>query len=475
MTATYSQPLFNPRRELMTLASAALEICWVYGFFEVALYASGHAQRGVSVWLFAGLVLFAIYSTRFVLNSAWPLSRQQVVIVTLALVSIVMAMRLTLFSNSPLADLTWLGRIPLAIANLLIMLSAESLVLVMAVFGWWRGLSLAQAAMDFESVGFRFRLGVLMIALLALINTWIGHIDLTPLLFAFFFFGLLAVALARQEDVSAGQPNVSLPLKGPWLAILAGSALLVLGLGVLVASMLTPQGVRALFDLLRPLEPLIVVILYVILLMTSYLVEMIYNILYALMRNFINLNPNNPLLQLPQRPPPELIGSANGFDALAPYWDPIRMLCAVLLFASVLMLLAFSLDQLKKRERDGAHEKRESVPVALDWHPLDRLRRLFRRTPSAHMDAGVASIRRIYANLTRLAAQRGYPRHDAETPYEFMRELRVAIPGGEPDERLITEAYVHVHYGEHAPSDEEVAEVREAWEKIKGGRMKDEG
>jgi len=82
-------------------------------------------------------------------------------------------------------------------------------------------------------------------------------------------------------------------------------------------------------------------------------------------------------------------------------------------------------------------------------------------------DGGVASIRRIYANLTRLAAQRGFPRRDAETPYEFIRGLRAAFPDAEFEERAITDAYVRVHYGEHDPTAEELQQVRVAWERIR--------
>jgi hypothetical protein len=82
-------------------------------------------------------------------------------------------------------------------------------------------------------------------------------------------------------------------------------------------------------------------------------------------------------------------------------------------------------------------------------------------------DSDVASIKRIYANLVRLAARRGFPRREAETPYEFMGELRETLPSATAEERAITDAYVRVHYGEQSPAAEEVAQVKEAWKKIR--------
>ncbi|MBI1800189.1 MAG: DUF4129 domain-containing protein [Chloroflexi bacterium] len=467
-TATAWSQILNPRRELLMLSSAAMETCWAFAIFEIALHAGGAASHGVTIGLYFSLLLFAIYGSRAALNAALPMARQRWLTVTLALGTIVLAMRISIFSNYAPLDFGWLGRLPGAVGNLFIAASPESLLLIMGVYAWWRGMTLAQAALDFESVGFRFRLGVLLLALIALINTWVGRVDLSPLLFAFFFFGLMAVALARQEDLSGAGTSVSLPLKGPWLGILAGSALLVLGVGLALAALLTPQSVRAMFNLLQPLEPILTVLLYLVLVVMSVIVEMIYNLISYLLVTFGSRKQNLPPLQLAPPPPFLQDQDANQFsDLLAAYWDPIRIVCAVMLFVGVLLLLAFSLNRMQRRNRPGGNETRESVPVAIKFDPLGRLRRLFARNPGEAMDDSIASIRKIYANLTRLAAQRGFPRGEAETPYEYVSDLRSAIPAAENEERLITEAYVRVHYGEHNPSDEEVAQIRQAWEHVK--------
>ncbi|MEP7200302.1 MAG: DUF4129 domain-containing protein [Chloroflexota bacterium] len=458
----------NPRFELVMLTTAALEICWAYGFFALALQASGNGQRGVSVFTFGALVLAAIYSTRFMLNTTLPQRRKQSISLALALGSIALALRATFFSNYGVFDLSWLGQLPSAIGNLFIAFSPVALLLIMGAYAWWRGLSLAQGSFDFEGVGFRFRLGVLMLALLVLLNTWIARLDIGGLLVAFFFFGLLAVALARQEDVGRSESAVSLPLKGPWLGILVGSVMLVLGLAALLALVLTPQGVRAIFDLFRPLEPLVVIILYVLLLLISYVIEFIYALITFFIQRFINPNMQLPPLALPQRPPLDTAQHPDDFAALAMFWDPLRTICAVVLVGGVLLLLALSLNNMQKRNRQRGNETRESVPVSLDLNPFKRLRDWLRRPQFQFDESDVASIRRIYANLVRLAAERGYPRREAETPYEFMRDLREAFPEVVPEERAITEAYVRVHYGERSPTAEEMQQVRDAWERIKG-------
>jgi hypothetical protein len=458
---------FKPRRELLLLCTAAMELCWTYSVFALVWGGGGHGERGISLWLFAGLLVFALYGARVVLNSVLQPRDQKLVIVALALLSILLATRATLFSNYSPFDWSWLFSVPYALVRLFIAFSPEALVILMGIFVWWRGIALAQTSFDFELVGYRFRFGVLILALVALMNTWIARIDLSGLLFGYFFFGLLAVALARQEDIGRNDAHVSLPLKGPWLGILAGTALLVLTLGALLARALTPQGVRALLELLRPLEPLLVVILYAVLILVSFLVELVYNIIFALMQSLTNGRINQTPLQLPQRPPLTVPEEQPDLSGLMLYFDPLRMACAVTLLVLVLLGLALSLNRLRKPNRTDDNESREDVPIALDLNPFRRLRNLFRRPHITLDEGGIASIRRIYANLARLAAQRGFPRRDAETPYEFVSELRSAFPDGEPEERAITEAYVRVHYGEHQPSEVEVKQVMDAWQRIK--------
>ena len=468
-TATLAwRDIFKPRRELLLLCAAGFELCWTYSLFALAWAASGHGERGVSIYLFAALLLFAIYSARLVLNTSLEARAQKVVIVVLALISILLAIRATLYFNYAPLDWSWLATVPAAITRLFIALTPEALLIVMGVFAWWRGIALAQTSLDFELVGYRFRFGVLMLALVALLNTWIARIDLSPTLFGFFFFGLMAVALARQEDIGRNDSHVSLPLKGPWLGILTGTALMVLALGALLARALTPQGLRALLELFRPLEPLAVVLLYVVLVLVSYLVELVYNVIFALMQRFTRGNLNPPPLQLPERPPLNITQDQPDLSALMLYFDPIRMACAVTLFALVLLGLAYSMNRLHKPNRTDDNESRESVPISIDLNPFRRLRDWLRRPRITLDDGGIASIRRIYANMARLAAQRGFPRREAETPYEFVRELRAAFPDVEFEERTITEAYVRVRYGEYEPSAAEIGQVKDAWERIKG-------
>jgi hypothetical protein len=63
----------------------------------------------------------------------------------------------------------------------------------------------------------------------------------------------------------------------------------------------------------------------------------------------------------------------------------------------------------------------------------------------------------------RLGAEAGYPRRQAQTPYEYLETLYQALPGSEEDVTAITEAYVQAHYGQLPDSLEELQRIRGCW------------
>ncbi len=77
------------------------------------------------------------------------------------------------------------------------------------------------------------------------------------------------------------------------------------------------------------------------------------------------------------------------------------------------------------------------------------------------------SIRRIYASLNALAAERGYPREKAQTPYENRAVLQRAWPEQSAEISFLTEAYVRAHYGSVQDAADTLRRAREAWEVIR--------
>ena len=85
--------------------------------------------------------------------------------------------------------------------------------------------------------------------------------------------------------------------------------------------------------------------------------------------------------------------------------------------------------------------------------------------PGMRLYAAV-SIRKIYANMARLAERQGFPRQPAQTPYEYLPDLGLAFPDCQAEATAITEAYVKVHYGEAHENVRKLRRIREHWQQI---------
>jgi hypothetical protein len=154
----------------------------------------------------------------------------------------------------------------------------------------------------------------------------------------------------------------------------------------------------------------------------------------------------------------------------------LRLLCGV----GLLALLLFAGLVLLKRERQRQREI-EEVHETLDMSVGDALAGLWRRARDRLRGAArlwsqfglsgdllaAISVRNIYANTGRLARQRGYPRHKARTPYEYLDDLCAAFPQAHSEAQAITDAYVAVHYGELPTGREEMDSLRAAYQRLK--------
>jgi hypothetical protein len=78
-------------------------------------------------------------------------------------------------------------------------------------------------------------------------------------------------------------------------------------------------------------------------------------------------------------------------------------------------------------------------------------------------------VQNIYANVSRLARDRGYPRRPAQPPDDYLPVLVQAMGGLEDQLARITAAYMRVHYGDHPVSRVELGQLREDYRAVREG------
>jgi len=466
----------NWRKEALYVTLVAAEMCWFTPWSLVITHRAGVTTPYATALTLGILVLAVIWFSRILDRLQLDLLYQRVILIVAVVITTALIVHSLLYPSYGWLALGWLGRAGEALLSFY-SLPPEAGISAVALFLWWRGISIGQRNLTFQGVAFSFRLGVLLLVLSVPLLSISVTYNSTGFILLFFFFSLMAVALARVEEVNQAKGGVGAPFNLAWLAILLGSIVAVLVTAWLVSRVYSIEGFSQVLRWLGPVfDPLLRVVEYVLTLLIrllSPLLEWLFRILQGafegLTQNIedLNLTPVSPLEFPEQEPikPPRLL------------MDALRYVCLGLIGAGVLAVLALGLRRRLDRRRRG-DEIRESLwsSAALadgmlnslrdGWDRLKHLAGLVGRFgPGIRLYAAV-SIRKIYANMARLAERQGFPRQPAQTPYEYLPALGLAFPDCQLEAVAITEAYVKVHYGEVPESIRDLQRIRECWQQI---------
>ncbi len=461
------------RKEALYATLVAAEMCWFTPWALVISQRAEFATPYATALMLGILVLAAAYFGRIMDRLQFDLSYQRGILIVAVVITTALIVRFLLYPGYSLLDLGWLGKAGGALLYFY-SLPPEAGVTAIVLFLWWRWLSIGQRSLTFQGVAFSFRLGVLVLVFsMPLLS--ILHYDSTLLILPFFFFSLLAVALARVEEVNQAKGGVGAPFNFTWLAILLGSIVVVLIAAWLISQVYSVEGFSQILRWLEPVfAPLSRVVEYILILLIRLLEPLLrwfmgifQRVAEGLPQNLEELEPlgleNIPTTE-PAQPPRLLM-------------DVSRYVCAGLVGVSVLIILALTLRRRLERQRRHG-EVRESLwssaafadgmlnSLRDGWDRLKDMAGLLGRFgPGMRLYAAV-SIRKIYANMARLAEKQGFPREPAQTPYEYLPNLGLAFPDCQAEATAITEAYVKVHYGEVPESLKDLQVIRECWEQI---------
>jgi len=467
----------NWRKEALYVALVAAEMCWFTPWAFVVTRQVVTFSPYVTALLLGTIVLAVMYFRRILNRLQIDLPYQRVVLIGTVLIAIPLIIHVFLYPGYGWLDLGWLGKAGKLFITFY-SLPTEVIISAMLLYLWWRGVSIGQRSLNFQGVAFSFRLGVLLIAFSIPWLPTYGAYDLAPFVVFFFFFGLMAVALARVEEVNRAKEGAGVPFNLAWLAILLGSTAAVLMIAWLIFRIYSVESFSRMLRWLWPIfAPLLQVILHFILLVLKFLSPALLW-LFRIFQEIAGVFAKNvEVLEKFE----SLVSDAfsRTEPVVQPSWlvDALRYTCLGVIGAGILVSLALALRQRPDRQQQG-DEIRESLwsseafaqgamsSLRQGW---GRFRQLAGRRawlgPGMRLYAAV-SIRKIYANMTRLAARQGFPRQLAQTPYEYLPTLGLAFPACQAEAIAITEAYVKVRYGEVPESIEDLQRIREYWQKI---------
>jgi len=466
--------LSNRRIALMHLCLIGMEAIWITPFW-LAIYTPAPAPWVALGILFAGLLAWSL--TLELLGRAdirSPL--YDMIALGLMVVTSLLVVHATLYRGWPVSEPGWLGQMVRDIANFTGGFPPAVGLIAVSLFLWQRATSATSRDLSFFNVGASFRLGLLLLIGGAALLAYARGKSVTSFLWLYFALGLTAVAVARISEKAAEAQSVGMLLPKRRLEQLLLAVGVTVGSAWLLSSVYTPADIRHFLRLFDPLWNLLRPLGYAILLMIARLLDPFFLWLDAQIAALFR----NRVLQLPQ------LGAVapsttqpNPFEKL-PIWIPNLLangLLAIAILIAIITGVVLLLIYLERVRKGGLSDEAEDEGTERATFGDGVLRRglaavqnvasLIRRFGlGGHLLAAV-SVQNIYANLCRLARERGYPRRPAQPPDAYLPVLVQAFAGYEEPLARITAAYMRVHYGDHPVTMAELSRLREDYRAVR--------
>lgn len=466
------------RHELLFLSYALMEIALLTPVILVILgWARYWPAFQVALWLLL-VMLLPLNLIRLMGLLRFDVGRQRRILNGGLLVTILLSWRILLYDAGSLLDLGWLRQFAASFGeggNLL--WTRDLSVFIVTAFMWWRGIRLAVRHPEINNVGLRLRLGGLILMPLVI---WFGSSFLEEsvvgFVLLFFLAALTAVSLVRAENIEQERSGTSATLSFRWFLAVFGAALAVALAGGLIGTFISGDSIFAVMAALSPmwraLEFGATVAGHVLLKVANpaldlfgQLVEFLSVVLASMMNLVSEGLAQSGLLQEPEEPMLIPTPTPDGGGAIVDG----RAITGFIMLALV-GLIALGLARAFRQATLAARESAPSRSIEERREEPGLGRRVLERLGLLRQWRAAASVRRIYRLMSRAAAAAGFPRLDAETPYEYLPALAKVWPDHAADTRLITEAYVRVRYGEAPETAEELEALRAAWRRLESAK-----
>lgn len=460
--------LANRRVAFLHLLLAAMQAAWIAPFLALVWTPALSPWEAYAIAL-GGLLAWMVVLE--LLSRAAESPRYDMLALGLLVASCLLLVRLVLYGGGRPWDLSWIGRSLADTANWTNGLPPVVVLLAANLLLWQRASAATSRDLNFFSVGLTFRSGLLLLLLGGALVTGIRGAAPLGLLWLYLALGLSAVAVSRISEKATDAQSIGRLLPPRRLLQTLAAVSGAIGVSWLVSLIYTDAGIRGFFRLFDPLWQLLRPLLLALLVVLARLLNP--GLLWleaAITRMLASFSPD-----LAELGPPATGTAAgpNPFERL-PAWpfelarDALIIAGAVLAVLGLIIFLLLYLERVHKSGLAGEAEDegldRATFGGGILGRTLGSLRGaagLVRRFGVGRDLLAAISVQNIYANVCRLARQRGRPRLPSQPPDDYLPVLAQVFPGQEERLRRITAAYMRVHYGDHPVQGEELTALRE--------------
>jgi hypothetical protein len=435
------------------------------------------------------VIIVSLLVTRIFTRQQLPLWAIQVIIIGSGLVTMLLVIGVEYADGYIFLSGSWFSHVFTALGNTFSHPGTVVVAIPAIIYLWWRGIMLGQSTSYFKDIYRSFLLG--MAALILLIIFWqigasSGHIpglgsEIGINIIAFFFFGLLAIAISHLYTMRSTMPKeeASLTSVWRWVPVMLGVIGGMIIIGFAVASAISPDFIDTIGNGARAVLDFLGTILGYIITPIIYLVQG----LVWLFKWFIGLlssdQPTEPI-DMGNMLPPEL-QKQNDAELPPIVGEVIKWVVLAVIIGAVIFFLAKAISRYHaRRAQENIDEVRESLggwrsfrdDLALFFKSLgNRFKRKPAAPPPYVFDAdavGQLDIREIFRHLQWEAGRSGIPRRRHETASEFASHIENIVPDSNLPLNDLTRMYENVRYGEYMAPVDKLDSANSLWQTLKG-------
>lgn len=475
----------RPWREVALIMLMVMEVSWVVPWFRSLTPATNAAKILDTFLILFGMMLSAHVIVRFLDFMRLKILIRQIVMILLLIISILLGLKLLLYSGEIITFLELLNRPMRSFADWKTVLPDEFIIAIAVIIGWWRGISLAHDHIGPHLVMNHFNFGIVMFFIYGFVNTMVTGETPGILIFVFIFASLLAMGSSRMSILHTLRGGGLPEFDRRWFIGMTFASFIVVFITGVTTSFFQGgtgfigylvAGIFYIFTLLTYIlfSPIILVLLWIFgnLPINLTFLDTIVDSLRNLQSMFQQaLSRFNALLN--QSGVPEVLAN----------WGPgMKALFFVVLIVLAIFGVALWIGIRVWRERERkviADDQSSLIKPGELWKLIrsilqNRTKELWANisdfnflTRNRQLRAA-ERIRQIYIEMMVMCTNLNIPRPEAATPIEFMPTIKNIFPDNMRDIETITIAYTRIRYGELPEQQRDVISVEEAWERVSG-------
>ena len=449
------------------------EICWLYAM--VALFGMLFGNGGPALsFPYVAILLVLAYSIAYLLEQLEFSVRVLRLIGGAAAALIILNVASIQVNGVPsLLGIGWLWSPPNPGIDFIVYRRAVMLALGFGALLWWRGVKLTQRRNTISAVLFSMRLGLVIIAIEALIELMVVPQERASwVAVPFFALSLWTLVLTREQESGSGSQGNGLTVAGSAVVILVAAGMV---LGLLPFAVLGGPASRA----GNVVGDLVSAILAIVLFPLVLLMEALVFLIRAILSNMKLHNLDNILDNLPESPLDAVQELVKDGSLIPPFVGTmIKLTLVAALIIIVLLWLSRALRKRRAAREAEALEERESLWSESDL--MGDLKELMLGFLSSRKDREAGqpwygeglgrgprrAVLRVYYSLLNLSSNRGMGRPPSQTPREYLGTLYYLYPINRRETETITDVFTKARYSPQDPEESEVSQVHEAWNRI---------